>query len=166
VLLQGAAASRDNLRAQLARNPAVVHFATHVVESAERPSYGLIALSLTPTRESQLLPPFEIAAWRTGAGLVVLSGCHSGEGQALPGTGLLGLTRAWLTAGAGAVIASNWSTPDASGALFGALYRHLGAGPDIIPSAALRAAQLEMIRSGGWRANPRYWGAYFAVGAR
>ena len=29
---------------------------------------------------------------------------------------------------------------------------------------ALRAAQTEMIRSGGWRARPRYWGAYFVVG--
>ena len=107
-----------------------------------------------------------ISRTRLGAGLVVLSGCHSGEGEALPGTGLVGLTRAWLTAGARAVIASNWSTPDASGALFGALYRHLRAHPDVAPSTALRAAQLEMMRSGGWQSNPRYWGAYFAVGAR
>src|SRR5205814_1000335 len=106
------------LRAQLARNPAVVHIATHVVQSGERQPYGLLALSLTPARQSQLVPPFEIAEWRTGAGLIVLSGCHSAEGAALPGTGLLGLTRAWLTTGAGAVLASNWSTPDASGALF------------------------------------------------
>ena len=166
VLLTGADASRDHLRAQLARNPAVVHIATHVVESGERPTYGLIALSLTPRRESQLVPPFEIAEWRTGAGLVVLSGCHSGQGAVLPGTGLLGLTRAWLAAGAGAVIASNWSTPDTGGALFAALYRHLGARPEPGPAAALRAAQVDMIRSGGWRANPRYWGAYFAMGAR
>jgi CHAT domain-containing protein len=166
VLLEGAAASRANLRAQLARNPAVVHFATHVVESGEQPSYGLIALSLTARRENQLVAPSEVVAWRTSARLVVLSGCRSGEGEALPGTGLLGLTRAWLAAGAGSVIASNWSTPDSSGALFGPLYRHLRARTDVTPSAALRAAQLEMIRSGGWRGNPRYWGAYFAVGAQ
>jgi CHAT domain-containing protein len=79
VLLKGAAASRDSLTEQLRRNPAVVHLATHVLESSERPSYGLIALSLTPRRESELLPPYEIAGWRTNAGLVVLSGCHSAE---------------------------------------------------------------------------------------
>jgi tetratricopeptide (TPR) repeat protein len=39
VLLKGAAASRNSLAAQLRRNPAVVHMATHVLESAERPSY-------------------------------------------------------------------------------------------------------------------------------
>jgi CHAT domain-containing protein len=166
VLLKGADASRRNLRTQLARHPAVVHFATHVVQSAERPTYGLIALSLTPQHESELLSPLEIAGWRTDAGLVVLSGCNSAEGPVLPGTGLLGLTRAWLTAGARAVIASNWSTPDASGALFHSLYRHLAARPGAGAAEALRAAQLEMIRSGDWRANPRYWGAFCVMGVQ
>jgi tetratricopeptide (TPR) repeat protein len=166
VLLKGAAASRGSLAEQLRRNPAVVHLATHVLESSERPSYGLIALSLTARRESELLPPYEIAGWRTNAGLVVLSGCHSAEGAKLPGTGLLGLTRAWLMAGAHSVIGSNWATPDESGALFGALYRNLSAERGSSPAAALRAAQLEMIRSGGWRARPSYWGAYFVVGSQ
>jgi CHAT domain-containing protein len=166
VLLKGAHASRDGLAEQLRRNPAVVHLATHVLESSERPSYGLIALSLTPRRESELLPPYEIAGWRTNAGLVVLSGCHSAGGAQLPGTGLLGLTRAWLMAGARSVIGSNWATPDESGALFGALYRNLSGKRRGSPAAALRAAQLEMIRSGGWRAKPSYWGAYFVVGSQ
>jgi CHAT domain-containing protein len=166
VLLKGADASRARLAEQLRRNPAVVHLATHVLESSERPSYGLIALSLTQRRESELLPPYEIAGWRTGAGLVVLSGCHSAQGAQLPGTGLLGLTRAWLMAGANSVIGSNWATPDESGALFAALYRNLSGERGGSPAAALRAAQLEMIRSGGWRARPAYWGAYFVVGSQ
>ena len=166
VLLKGAAASRDGLAEQLRRNPAVVHLATHVLESSKRPSYGLIALSLTPRRESELLLSYEIAGWRTNAGLVVLSGCHSAEGPKLPGTGLLGLTRAWLMAGAHSVISSNWATPDESGALFGALYRNLSGERGSSPATALRAAQLEMIRSGGWRARPSYWGAYFVVGSQ
>jgi tetratricopeptide (TPR) repeat protein len=166
VLLKGAAASRASLTEQLHRNPAVVHLATHVLESSERPSYGLIALSLTARRENELLPPYEIAGWRTNAGLVVLSGCHSAEGAQLPGTGLLGLTRAWLMAGAHSVIGSNWGTPDESGALFGALYRNLSEERGSSPAAALRAALLEMIRSGGWRASPSYWGAYSVVGSQ
>jgi CHAT domain-containing protein len=166
VLLKGADASRSNLQRQLARDPAVVHIATHVIESQEQPSYGLIALSLTPARENELVPPFEIAGWRTRAGLVVLSGCRSGDGEELPGAGLQGLTRAWLSAGARTVIASHWSTFDSSGALFGALYRHLSGHPELGPAAALRSAQLEALHSGGWQANPRYWGAYFALGTR
>jgi CHAT domain-containing protein len=79
---------------------------------------------------------------------------------------LLGLTRAWLMAGAHSVIGSSWATTDESGALFGALYRNLSEGRGSSPAAALRAAQLEMIRSGGWRAKTGYWGAYFVVGSQ
>ena len=164
ILLKGADASRGNLAEQLQRNPAVVHFATHFLESSERPSYGLIALSLTKRNETELLQPMEIARWKIHAGLVVLSGCHSGAGAALPGTGLLGLTRAWLTAGAQSVLASRWATPDEEGDLFHAFYRTLSGQQHADPTQALRTAQLAMIRAGGWRGQPRYWGTYFVVG--
>jgi len=195
VLLKGADASRRNLVDQLRRNPAVVHFATHILGtkvledhsgeglvpglaeglvpgsaglgpgSAGRPAYGLIALSLTDRNEPELLQPAEIAGWKLDAGLVVLSGCASAEGTVLQGTGLMGLTRAWLAAGAQSVVGSRWATPDEDGGLFRAFYGYLsGRRPD--PAQALRAAQLEMIHSPGWRARPRYWGAYFMVGNR
>jgi CHAT domain-containing protein len=164
ILLRGAGATRRNLAEQMRRHPAVVHFATHVLESAERPACGLIALSLTDRQEAELLTPFEIAHWRTGAGLIVLSGCYSAQGAALPGTGLRGLTRAWLTAGARAVVSSRWPTPDEDGPLFQALYRNLRTGRPADPGQALRTAQLEMIRSGGGHARPRYWGAFFVIG--
>jgi CHAT domain-containing protein len=163
-LLRGAGATRHNLAEQMRRRPAVVHFATHVLESSERPAFGMIALSLTDRQETELLTPFEIAHWRIDAGLIVLSGCYSAEGPALPGTGLMGLTRAWLTAGARAVVSSRWPTPDEDGPLFKALYRNLRTERRADPGQALRTAQLEMIRSGGWHAQPRYWGAYFVMG--
>jgi len=164
VLLKGADASRRNLQEQLGRNPAVLHFATHVLESSEKPSYGLIALGLTDRNETELLQPVEIANWRIHTGLVVLSGCHSGAGATLPGTGLLGLTRAWLMAGAQSVLASRWATPDEEGDLFQTFYGTLSSQPHPEPSQALRAAQLQMIRSDGWRGQPKYWGTYFVVG--
>ena len=67
-------------------------------------------------------------------------------------------------AGAQAVAASNWDTPDEGGSLFGSLYLNVRMQSSADAAAALRAAQVEMIRSGGWRARPRYWGAYFVVG--
>ena len=164
ILLLGVGATRRNLADQMRRNPAVVHFATHVLESSERPACGLIALSLSDREETELLTPFEIAHWRIDAGLIVLSGCYSAQGAALPGTGLMGLTRAWLTAGARAVVGSRWPTPDEDGPLFKALYRNLRTERRADPGQALRIAQLEMIRSGGWHAQPRYWGAYFVIG--
>ncbi|HWB83388.1 MAG TPA: CHAT domain-containing protein [Bryobacteraceae bacterium] len=164
ILLKGAEASRQSLAQQLRRNPAVVHLATHVLESSEQPAYGLIALSLNPQGNAELLTPFEIAQWRIKAGLVVLSGCDSSEGAELPGTGLMGLTRAWLSAGAGAVLASRWATPDEDGELFGGLYRDLRIQREPDAASALRQAQLAMLHEGGWRARPSYWGTYFVVG--
>jgi CHAT domain-containing protein len=106
----------------------------------------------------------EIERWKVHVGLVVLSGCHSGAGAVLPGTGLLGLTRAWLTAGAQSVLASRWATPDEEGDLFYAFYRALSGQRHADSTEALRAAQLEMIHAGGWRSKPQYWGTYFVVG--
>ena len=165
VLLEGRAAASRQVSEQLKRNPVVAHFATHVLESSGKRSYVLIALSLTGGGESQVLETQEIAHWRIHTELVVLSGCHSAAGEALPGTGLLGLTRAWLSAGARTVVASHWPTPDDDGALFAAMYRRLRSQPRRDAAGALRAAQLEMIRAAGWRSGPRYWGAYFAVGS-
>jgi CHAT domain-containing protein len=98
----------------------------------------------------------------------VLSGCSSAQGEILPGTGLMGLTRAWLAAGAGTVIASRWPTADESGELFLSFYRRLlGSGAfrtPARPAAALQQAQREMLHSGSWRSAPRYWAAFFATG--
>ncbi len=164
ILLEGARASRQDLVPELQREPAVVHFATHFLEFPGKEADSAIALGLTGANQIDLLTPEEIAHRTVRAGLVVLSGCHSAAGAVLPGTGLLGLTRAFLAAGAGAVVSSRWATPDDDGALFAALYANLGPQAPSDAGRALRAAQLSMIRSGGRRARPNYWGAYFLVG--
>ena len=178
VLLQGVEATRARLGAELRRSPAVIHFATHFVTSAEASRYlvfdrsgshdqagpqEMIALSLSAAGNSELLTAAEIAHWPVRAGLVTLSGCHSANGASLPGAGRLGLTRAWLAAGARAVAGSLWDTPDESGALFACLYRELRSRRPGDPALALNSAQREMLRAGGWQARPQYWGAYFVV---
>ncbi len=164
ILLEGLQASRKNAAAELQANPAVAHFAAHFVASPRDPANESIALTMGHGGEPELLAAPEIARWHIHAGLVVLSGCDSARGPALPGTGLLGLTRAFLAAGARSVAASRYPTPDDDGALFCVFYRKLSAGA--APPAALQAAQVQMIQSGGWRARPRYWGAYFLVGSQ
>ena len=164
-LLEGGAASARNLAGQLSRRPAVVHLATHILEAGDGHHSGLIALSMRDGGAPELVAPEQIAGWNVDAGVVVLSGCHSSTGDVLPGTGLLGLTRAWLTAGARSVVASQWPTPDDSGPLFDTFYGSLGTRRSVTPGEALRRAQVAMIRTGGWRARPRYWAAYFVVGS-
>jgi len=163
VLLRGADVSRRKLAEQFERNPAVVHFATHFLETSDRTA-AMIPLGLGGGNGIEILPALEISHWRLQSALVVLSGCHSAAGATLRGSGLLGLTRAWLTAGARSVVASRWPTPDENSSLFRTFYGALGGHSRQGSAAALRAAQLEMLRSGGWRARPRYWGAYFVIG--
>ena len=168
LLLQGPAASRANLMDAMRRNPAVLHLATHVVFPRQEAGPGLVALSLAPAGEPELLGANEIAAMRFNLGLVVLNGCSSGRAAILPGTGLMGMTRAWLAAGARAVIATRWATADQNnGDLFQSFYQALPSQADSRTrksfAQSLQQAQITELRAGGRRANPANWAAYFCV---
>jgi CHAT domain-containing protein len=163
-LLEGSEASPGGLRDALRAGPSVVHIAAHFLQATSPPNYSLIALSLRGAGDPQLLSPLEITRSKFNAGVVVLSGCSSGRADALPATGLMGLTRAWLAGGARAVVASHWPTPDDSGSLFVDFYKHLHETPDAGPAVALQGAQRDIVRAGGWRSNPQYWATYFVVG--
>ncbi len=164
VVLEGEDATRQNIWHALAAKPAVIHFATHVLEEPNPRASGLIALSMSKSGHEELLGPAEIGQWDAHAGLVVLSGCSSGVGAARPGTGLMGLTRAWLMAGARAVVATEWQTPDDVGVFFHRFYRQLQSSSSRDPASALEAAQIETIQSHDWRSKPAFWAAYFATG--
>jgi CHAT domain-containing protein len=127
---------------------------------------GMLALSLQDDRTVELVGETDIASMSARVGLVVLNGCSSGRGVALPGVGLMGMTRAWLAAGANTVIATRWPAPDQdSGALFAELYRrHLHDRSALARwSDLLRDAQLTQLRAGGRRAQPAAWASYFSV---
>ncbi len=162
VLLDGPDATLDAIQRALDRRPRVLHFATHVVTISEGERAGTIALSMTPRGVFEFLGPTAVAATEVHSELVVMSGCASGAGKILPGEGLLGLTRAWLRAGARNVAATLWPTADQSSGVVQSFYRHLGA-TGIAPHEALRRAQMEMIRSGGWRGRPSHWASYFLI---
>jgi CHAT domain-containing protein len=141
-----------------------LHFAAHVVQRPELSTGAMIALSVNDGGEDRLLGPAEIGRWNADAGVVVLSGCGSGSATVLRGAGLMGMTRAWLMAGAHAVVASRWSTPDDVGVFFTRFYQRLKDSPRAGAAEALQAAQIETLRSGGWRSQPAFWAAYFAMG--
>ncbi len=126
-ILVGPEASGATLSRALKNTPEVLHFAVHVVSPPGHPQEAALALSLTPDGLPELLTPEAIAAYRVPGTLVVLSGCSSEQGKVLPSAGLIGLSRAWLLAGASAVIVSAWPTPDDSGQFFSAFYSHFQA---------------------------------------
>jgi CHAT domain-containing protein len=164
-ILTGENAGIANVRIALQSAPAVIHFATHVVPAPDRYSSGLIALSLDRSGAMGLMGPTEIAAHPVSANLVVLNGCHSGQGNALPGAGLMGLTRAWIGAGARAVLATRWDIPDEAGkTMMIEFYRALRAHPEGGSAFALQQAQLALLKENNSRTNLNIWAAYFLVG--
>jgi CHAT domain-containing protein len=171
LLLTGMNANVRELYAALAMHPSIVHFAAHVIPNPKAQDRAYIALSLDPDGAPELLSTSDVAHMKVDDALVVLSGCESARGAAVPGSGLIGLVRAWLMSGAAAVIASQWPVPDDRGVIFETFYRELrketalpAQSPVQSAAEALRRAQLEMLRTNSWRAQPKYWATYLITG--
>jgi CHAT domain-containing protein len=167
MVLKGPAANKGELAQALRNNPSVVHVAAHMLFPPQGAGGGMVALSLQSGRQIELLSDTETAGMRAKLGLVVLNGCSSGQAAVLPGAGLMGMSRAWLAAGAHAVILTRWPISDReSGAVFLSLYQlyflHRADGP-VSFGVLLRKAQLEELHAGGARADPARWASYFCV---
>jgi CHAT domain-containing protein len=150
---------------------AVIHFATHAVVDAERPLESFLALS-----EGEKLTARDIYDASMNADLVMLSACRSASGP-ISTEGVLGLTRAFLYAGAASVIASIWDVPDEpSTILVDEFYREYRRSGE--KDRALRAGQLRLLqelRAGRVRAatpaglmalpeHPSLWAGFILIG--
>lgn len=169
VLFTGLGATCTALEGGLAMRPSVIHIAAHVIEPESSREQAFIHLGLSISGQQQILTGSDIAGFNVAGSTVVMSGCGSASLASLQSVGILGLTRAWLIAGASAVVGSRWATPDDTGELFQAFYRELrnrcDRGADgRVTGASLQQAQQQMLRSSTWRSNPSYWGAYYVVG--
>lgn len=132
----------------------LVHFAGHALLRRDNPVFSYLE---TPRGRLTLGDILEL---RLSADLVVLAGCETGAGLSRPGDELLGLARAFLHAGARALVASLWPVDDrATRRLMGLFYGHLAR---VEPAAALRLAQQELRRD---LPHPYYWAGFVHVGA-
>ena len=105
---------------------------------------------------------FEILSSHVHSELVVLSACDTGLGRFFNGEGVVGLSRAFLCAGAEAVCVSLWRVADASTPeLMRVFYDKLLAGTP--KRLALQAPQLEMLNSP--QARPSQWAPFVLFGA-
>jgi CHAT domain-containing protein len=169
ILLTGIYASRQKLEETLIdKTPGVIHIASHILWPHDRPEEALINLGLNHSGESEVLTREDIGRLHAPGALVIMSGCNSAATRSVPGAGVTGIVRAWLIAGAAAVIGSRWPTPDDSGELFQSFYRSLrngwNDGSIRAVADAMRNAQLDMLHSGTWRSDPSYWGAFYVLG--
>ncbi len=98
---------------------------------------------------------------------VVLSACDTGAGKIQTGEGVLGLRRAFQTAGAGTLVLSLWPVEDRSAREWmHALYEaHLVEALDAAASAhEASLAVLRARRERGGSTHPFYWAAFVAAG--
>ncbi|CAN5141488.1 hypothetical protein BH18ACI2_BH18ACI2_05410 [soil metagenome] len=158
-------ASEGNVRQRDLSNYRIVHFATHGLLNAERPQFTGLALTLVGEQQADgFLRVGEVFNLRFGSPLVILSACETGLGKEKRGEGVIGLTRAFMYAGAPTVGVTLWSVADRSTAeLMPDLYKRMLTVQNVSPSAALRAAQQQMIAGRKYSA-PFYWAPFVLVG--
>ncbi len=143
----------------------VIHIATHGLLNAERPQFSGLVLSLVGNKQNDgFLRANEIYNLKLGAPLVMLSACETGLGKEKRGEGVIGLTRAFMYAGAPTVGVSLWSVADNSTAiLMSDFYKRMLTGGGMSANSAMRESQNAMIAGKKYSA-PFFWAPFVLVG--
>lgn len=163
-LAMGFDANRDAFSRLASAEYSVLHFATHALLHPEAELSGLV-LSLfdeSGRPRDGFLRTFEISRMDLPVDLVVLSACETARGRELDGEGTLGLTWAFLNAGAERVIASLWKVSDERTAELMTAFYEAWWREGQTPSAALRQAQIRLARRDG--AEPWDWAGFVFQG--
>jgi CHAT domain-containing protein len=164
-VLTGSEASEEAFRRD-APTSRVLHLATYGVLNKPNPLFSYVELAPGGGTDGRL-EVHEVFGLSLAADLVVLSACQTGLGSGAladvpAGDEWVGLTRAFLHAGARNVVATLWPVDDwATAAL---MERFYGAG-DVAaePARALAAAQRTLLTTPA-TAHPFYWAGFVAVG--
>lgn len=158
-------ATEDRLKREALSDYTYLHFATHGYLDETVPGRSCVVLTLDddPT-EDGFLQVQEVFNLRLNADLVVLSACQTGLGKLLNGEGLIGLTRAFLYAGARSVVVSLWSVSDVSTArLMASFYNYMQKGDS--KAAALRKAKLSLLHGqSDALKHPFHWAPFVLIG--
>ena len=157
LVLEGAQATPQAYLASDTGRFSYVHFVAHGTASRTTPLESAVILS--PQGDSYKLYARDIVTKPLHADLVTISTCYGAGSRAYTGEGLVGLSWAFLRAGAHNTIAALWEVNDASTAqLMDQLYAGIDKGRD--PAVALRAAKLAMAHSDGIYRRPFYWAPF------
>jgi CHAT domain-containing protein len=167
VLLTGAVATEAVLMSTLAESrPRILHLATHGIVDPYEPELSCVALSVDESnRGDGYWSVSEVLATDLPSELVVLSACETGRGRLERGEGVLGLTRAFLAAGATTVVASLWAVSDAStGEFMKSFYRQMYKHGRTV-AGSLQEARLEL-RQNPETSHPFHWAAFVTTSTR
>jgi CHAT domain-containing protein len=164
-VLTGSDANEDAFRSEAPR-ARVLHLATSGVLNKANPLFSYVQLARSGDQDGRL-EVHEVLGLSLAADLVVLSACQTGLGSGAladvpAGDEWVGLTRAFLHAGAAHVVATLWPVDDwASAALMERFYGVSGATGD--PGHALALAQRAALAT-PTTMHPFYWAGFVSVG--
>ncbi|MCB9251266.1 MAG: CHAT domain-containing protein [Flavobacteriales bacterium] len=135
----------------------ILHLATHGYTNIDKVLQSFVAFSDGPVYASEMYE----SPGKLKSKMVVLSACQTGLGK-VTNDNPVGLTQAFLVAGANSVISSLWSvSDDATFTLMKLFYDGISEGKNL--AEALRFAQLELMKSQA-TSNPFYWSAFKVTG--
>ena len=139
---------------------AYIHFVAHGTASRLSPLDSAVILSKASAQEDSFkLYARDIIHRPLHAELVIVSTCYGEGSRAYTGEGLVGLSWAFLRAGAHNVIGALWDVSDTSTPrLMDQLYGELKQGRS--PEAALRSAKLSLLHSDSVFRKPFYWAPF------
>jgi len=141
-----------------------IHFVAHGTSSSASPLDSAIVLTRNPSSpDSFKLYARDVIQQPLHADLVTVSACYGSGSRVYGGEGLIGLSWAFLRAGAHYVVGSLWEVSDvATPQLMDQMYSELEAGRS--PDAALRDAKLSLLHSQGIFRKPLYWATFQLYG--
>ena len=165
IILIGAQASEAAMKKNIAENPSrMIHIAAHGLVDPVTPAASSIALSALPgDGEDGFLHTLEILALPVESRLVVLSACETATGRVSRGEGVVGLSRAFLGAGASAVVSSLWAVPDESTAELMRSFYGCMAGKKKPAFEAINEARKILLESGEY-SHPFHWASFIVIG--
>lgn len=150
---------------EMASDYSILHFATHGILNKEQPVLSSLAFTEdSDSTETNFWQAHEISQAQLNADLVVLSACETGYGEFERGNGIASLARAFMYAGAPALVVSLWQVNDeATSELMKNFYDNLANG--MKKDEALRQAKLQYMRSAeGILAHPAFWSPFIVMG--
>src|SRR5918998_984984 len=134
----------------------VLHLACHGMFRVDNPMFSSLKVG------DGWLAASDVMRLDLAGALVTLSACESGRNEVFAGDELMGLTRAFLGAGATTLVASLWLVQDETTAeLMENWYEHLSEG--VGRTTALRNAQLALKDK---YPHPYYWAPFVLIGQR
>jgi CHAT domain-containing protein len=148
----------------------VLHFATHGAMAGELSSAREPGLILTPPDKASeeddgYLSASEIAALKLDADWVILSACNTAARGATSAEALSGIARAFVYAGARALLVSHWAVDsNATVKLITTAAAEMARDPTVGRAEAMRRAMLALLQSGTQEAHPSHWAPFVVVG--